>query len=208
MGSDIDQETFDADDYARFGQRLTQCLATLGRLLEQPGFGVGPVTLGAELELFLVDDTGRPLPQNQAVRAAAGDPRITVELDRFNLELNSTPTLLAGRPFAALGEELRLLLDHVSNAAEQHGGRLALVGILPTLSRADLHPGAISDLPRYRALDRGLQQLRQDPFHLRITGADPLELTSDDVALEGANTSFQVHLRVDPAAFARTYNAV
>jgi hypothetical protein len=208
MGSDIDQETFDAGDYARFQQRLQQCLATLARLLEQPGFGVGPVTLGAELELFLVDDTGRPLPQNQAVRAAADDPRVTVELDRFNLELNTTPTLLAGRPFAALGEELRLLLGRVADSAREHGGRLALVGILPTLSRADLHPGAISDLPRYRALNRGLRRLRQDAFHLRITGADPLELHSDDVALEGANTSFQVHLRVDPAAFARTYNAV
>jgi gamma-glutamyl:cysteine ligase YbdK (ATP-grasp superfamily) len=208
MGSGIDQETFDAGDYARFQQRLQQCLATLARLLKQPSFGVGPVTLGAELELFLVDDTARPLPQNQAVRAAAGDPRITVELDRFNLELNTTPTLLAGRPFAALGEELRLLLGRVADTAREHGGRLALVGILPTLSRADLHPGAISDLPRYRALDRGLRRLRQVPFHLRIAGADPLELHSDDVAVEGANTSFQVHLRVNPADFTRTYNAV
>src|SRR5215218_1910261 len=156
MGSDIDQETFDAVDYGRFGQRLTQCLATLGRLLERPGFGVGPVTLGAELELFLVDDTGRPLPQNQAVRAVAGDPRITVELDRFNLELNATPTPLAGRPFTALGEELRWLLDRVAAAAGQHEGRVALVGILPTLRRADLHPGVMTDLARYRALNRSL----------------------------------------------------
>ncbi len=208
MGTDIEQETFDAADYARFDKRLTQCLATLGRLLARPGFGVGPVTLGAELELFLVDVAARPLPLNQAVRAAAGDPRVTVELDRFNLELNATPTLLAGRPFTALEEELRLLLERVGDAAQGHGGRLALIGILPTLRRADLHTGAISDLPRYRALDRGLRRLRQVPFHIRIAGADPLELTSDDVALEGANTSFQVHLRVDPAAFARTYNAV
>src|SRR6266545_6529597 len=89
-----------------------------------------------------------------------------------------------------------------------HGGRVALVGILPTLRRADLHPAAMSDMARYRALDRGLRRLRQAPFRIRIAGADPLELASDDVALEGANTSFQVHLRVDPAAFARTYNAV
>src|SRR6266540_1170496 len=208
MGSGIDQETFDAGDYDRFQQRLTQCLSTLGRLLERPGFGVGPVTLGAELELFLVDVAARPLPLNQAVRAAAGDPRVNLELDRFNLELNATPTLLAGRPFTALEEELRLLLERVGDAAQGHGGRLALIGILPTLRRADLHPGALSDLPRYRALDRGLRRLRQAPFYIRIAGADPLELTSDDVAPEGATTSFQVHLRVDPAAFARTYNAV
>ena len=208
MGAGIEQETFDEADYARFGERLTQCLATLSRLLARPGFGVGPTSLGAELELFLVDGAARPLLRNQAVRAAVDDPRVNLELDRFNLELNATPTLLTGRPFTALGEELRLLLGQVGEAARQHGGRVTLIGILPTLRRADLHPGAISDLPRYRALDRGLRRLRQVPFHLRIAGADPLELTSDDVTLEGANTSFQVHLRLDPAAFARTYNAV
>ncbi len=208
MGTDIEQETFDAADYARFDKRLTQCLATLGRLLARPGFGVGPVTLGAELELFLVDGAARPLPLNQAVRAAAGDARVNLELDRFNLELNATPTLLAGRPFAALREELHRLLGRVADAAQQHGGRVAMVGILPTLRPADLHPGVMSDLPRYRALDRGLRRLRQAPSRIRISGADPLELASDDVVLEGANTSFQVHLRVNPGAFARTYNAV
>jgi hypothetical protein len=208
MGTSIDREAFDEFDYARFQQRLGQCLSTLGRLLERPGFGVGPATLGAELELFLVDQAARPLPRNQAVRAAAADPRVNVELDRFNLELNASPTLLAGRPFAALGEELRGLLRHVGEAARGQGGRLALIGILPTLRRHNLQPAAMSDAPRYRALNSGLRRLRRDPFHIRIAGADPLELTSDDVSVEGANTSFQVHLRVDPANFTRTYNAV
>jgi hypothetical protein len=54
------------------------------------GLGGGPVTLGAELELFLVDPAARPLLLNQAVRAATGDRRVTLELDRFNLELNAT----------------------------------------------------------------------------------------------------------------------
>ncbi len=208
MGTRIDRETFDEHDHARFRERLEQCLSTLDRLLRRPGFGVGPATIGAELELFLVDRAARPLPLNQAVRAALADPRVNVELDRFNLELNATPAALAGRPFAALAAELGRLCDHVGAAAGAHGGRPALIGILPTLRRDDLHPGAMSDEPRYRALDRALRQSRHDPFQIRIAGADPLELASDDVSLEGANTSFQVHLRVDPAAFTRTYNAV
>src|SRR5262249_31159286 len=83
-----------------------------------------------------------------------------------------------------------------------------LIGILPTLTRADLGPGVMTDVPRYRALSSGLRRLRQDPFRIRIAGKDPLELASEDVTLEGANTSFQVHLRVNPADFTRTYNAV
>ncbi len=208
MGTDIDREAFGEADDAAFLQRLQHCLSTLGALLRRPGFGIGPATLGAELELSLVDGAARPLDHNQAVRAAADDARVTVELDRFNLELNATPTPLAGRPFATLDEELRQLLGRVADAARAHGGRPVLVGILPTLRRADLGARAISDLPRYRALNHRLRGLRHDAFRLRIAGAEPLELSSNDVALEGAATSFQVHLRVDPADFTRTYNAV
>jgi hypothetical protein len=207
MGTDIDQEEFDDSDYARFAGRLEECLSVLGQLLDRPGFGVGPVTVGAELELFLLDAAARPLPQNQAVCAAVADPRVTVELNRFNLELNASPVPLAGRPFAALGSELNVLLDHLAHAAGGGGGRPALIGIVPTLTRADLGPGALTEVPRYRALNTGLRRARGDPFRIRINGADPLELASEDVTLEGANSSFQVHLRVDPGDFTRTYNA-
>jgi hypothetical protein len=128
MGTDITKEEFDERDYARFRERLEQCLTELGQLLERPGFGAGPVTVGAELELFLVDGAARPLPENQAVHAAAADPRITVEIGRFNLELNASPVRLAGSPFAALGEELAALLDRVGGAVRVQGGRVALIG--------------------------------------------------------------------------------
>jgi len=208
VGTKIDREEFDERDYLRFGERLGECLRALGQLLGRPGFGTGPATVGAELELFLVDGAGRPLPCNQAVRAAADDPRVTVELNQFDLELNASPVLLAGRPFAVLGGELNVLLDHVAAAARLHAGWPAMIGILPTLTRGDLGPGMMTDAPRYRALDAGLRRLRPDAFRIRIAGDDPLELASEDVALEGANSSFQIHLRVDPADFTRTYNAV
>jgi hypothetical protein len=207
MGTDIDQQEFDEADHRRFAERLEESLSALGQLLDRPGFGAGPATVGAELELFLLDAVARPLPHNQAIRAVVADPRITAELDRFNLELNATPVPLAGRPFAALGSELNVLLDHVAHAARDRGGRLALISILPTLTRADLGPDGITEVPRYRALNAGLRRLRGAPFRVRIAGADPLELASEDVTLEGANSSFQIHLRVDPGDFTRTYNA-
>jgi gamma-glutamyl:cysteine ligase YbdK (ATP-grasp superfamily) len=208
MGTEIGKEEFDERDHSRFAERLEECLAVLARLLNRPGFGTGPATIGAELELFLIDGAGRPLPHNQAIRAAVADPRVTVELDRFNLELNASPAVLAGRPFTTLGGELNLLVDRVADAAKDHAGRPALIGILPTLSEADLGPGAMTDLPRYRGLDGSLRRLRQDRVRIQIAGQHPLELASAEVALEGANSSFQVHLRVAPGAFTRTYNAV
>jgi hypothetical protein len=208
MGKEITREKFSERDYARFAERLECCLSDLGQLLGRPGFGVGPVTIGAELELFLVDGADRPLPRNDAVRTLAADPRVAVELNRFDLELNCSPALLAGRPFTALAGELGVLLERVGAAAGAHHGRIALIGVLPTISQAHLGVGAVTGAARYLALDSGLRRLRHGPLQIRISGAEPLELTSEDIALEGANCSFQVHLRVAPADFTRVYNAV
>jgi gamma-glutamyl:cysteine ligase YbdK (ATP-grasp superfamily) len=210
MGTEITREEFGEADYALLRERLEHDLRELGRILDRPGFGAGPVTIGAELELFLIDGTAQPLPLNQAVRAEVADPRITVEVDRFNLELNSTPVPLAGpdsSPFTTLADELDLLLARVADAARAHQGRIALIGVLPTLTLAHLDSGVVTDALRYRALDAGLQRLRQGPTQIRIAGQEPLELTSEHISLEGANTSFQVHLRVAPPDFTRVYNA-
>jgi hypothetical protein len=207
MGTEITREEFGDQDYARFRERLGRCLSDLGELLGRPGFGAGPVTIGAELELCLVDHETRPLPRNQAVRDLAADTRITLELNRCNLELNTSPVPLAGRPFTALAGELGALLARVGDAARTQHGRVALIGILPTLRPAHLHLDMVTDTARYRALDRGLRRLHRGPFRIRIAGAEPLELTSEHVSVEGATTSFQVHLRVPPGEFTRVYNA-
>jgi len=74
MGAEITRETFGEQDYAKFRERLERCLSDLGELLGRPGFGVGPATMGAELEACLIDDAGRPLPRNQAVLDLVADP--------------------------------------------------------------------------------------------------------------------------------------
>ena len=209
MGIEVDRERFDEADYAAFTERLDHCLEALERLLERPGFGEGPRTIGAELELFLIDDQGHPLTKNQAILEDAGDPRLTLELDRFNLEVNPSPSPLAGRPLSSLGHELEGALASVRATARSHGGRVAMVGILPTLRDEDLHRGAITDAPRYRALDWSLTRVRAEPFEVELVDRDgePLRLARDNIVLEGANTSFQVHLRVDPGDYVDAFNA-
>ena len=207
MGKIIEKDTFEESEYRLFRERLDACLEVLRAAIERPGFGVGATTIGAELELSLVDADRRPLARNEAIRSATGDPRVALELNRYNLELNASPVPLGGRPFEALGNELTTLLDLVADKAAAYGGRPAVIGILPTVTAADLGQAMITDRPRYRALSNGLRRLRRSPFLIEITGVDRLDLVSDDITPEGANTSFQVHLRVDPARFARVYNA-
>jgi gamma-glutamyl:cysteine ligase YbdK (ATP-grasp superfamily) len=207
MGLAIQQEEFRPEDYTRFSQRLAEDLEALRALLARPGFGAGPCTIGAELELYLVDKEGFPLPINRQVLGQTVDPRVTLELDRFNLEVNLRPGPLAGRPFSGLRAEFEDTLREVRRAAATQGARVAVIGILPTLREVDLGREALTGLPRYRALSAAIRRRRAAPFQVDISGEESLALTWDDVTLEGANTSLQYHLRVAPGDFARLYNA-
>lgn len=208
MGLAIDRERFEEAEFPPFVERLERSLVAIRELLERPGFGEGPASLGAELELSLVDARSGPLLLNRSVLEETADPRLTVELNRFNLECNLRPTGLAGRPFTAIAAEIEDAVGEVRRAAALHGGRVAAIGILPTLTPEHLQRGAMTDFPRYRALSWAIQRLRREPFHLRIDGEDPLEISCDDVTMEGAATSLQVHLRVAPPLFADVYNGV
>lgn len=207
MGQQVDKDRFSEAEFARFGERLADQLVTLRELLARPGFGAGPATIGAELELFLITPEGRPLPRNHEVRAAADDDRLVPELGRYNLEINLTPLPLAGRPFTALLRELREAMAMVDAAAATQGGQSVAIGILPSLSEFDFTHEALSDESRYRALSRGMRRLRSEPFRVSIEGVEQLELEVEGVILESANTSWQVHLRTAPANFAGVYNA-
>jgi hypothetical protein len=207
VGEEIATERFEAADYARFGLRLREEIAAFGELLRRPGFGDGPPSVGAELELSLVDRSWAPAPVNAQVIRDVADDCFALELDRFNVECDSGATPLAGRPFTRIADDLRGRLDRLSAAAAVHGARPVMVGILPTLTPADLGPDALSDSPRFRALSTALRRLRDDPFHVRISGAEPLDVRWEDVSLEGAATAWHLHLRVPPERFADTFNA-
>lgn len=207
MGLEIDRDTFSAGDEEAFAERLRTGLAALELLLARPGFGEGPVQLGMELELSLVDDAGGPLDANREVLETAGAGQLGLELNRFNIELNTQPVPAAGRPFAALAKDVRATLATLGAAAAAHGGRAVAIGILPTLREGDLQSDALTDVPRFRALSARIRGLRQAPFHVRIDGTESLSVLCDDVTLQGANTSLQIHLRVPPRRFAAVHNA-
>jgi hypothetical protein len=207
VGEEIATERFDPADYARFGQRLRHEIAAFGELVRRPGLGEGPSSLGAELELSLVDADGRPAPVNDRVLRDLPGEGFALELDRFNVECDSGAAPLAGRPFSRIGDDLRARLERVAAAAAVHGARPVMVGILPTLTHEDLGPEALSDSPRFRALASALRRLRDDAFHIRVSGAEPIDIRWEDVTLEGAATAFHLHLRVAPERFAATFNA-
>ena len=61
MGQEIEKEDFSDADYLKFSAQLQGDLAALQLVLERPHFGAGETTIGAELELNLIDAAAQQL---------------------------------------------------------------------------------------------------------------------------------------------------
>ncbi|MFK8041367.1 glutamate--cysteine ligase [Congregibacter sp.] len=208
MGIEIHKTTFDAEDRRRFSERLESQLQQLSRLMNSPGFGSPVESVGAELELYIVDADGRPAYLNDALCNAAADPQLTVELNKYNLEYNLSPQGLDQEGLAATEREIVTKLQKLSILAAEKDAFVVPIGILPTLTEKDLGDHCVTDRQRYRALVAQLIAWRGSDFNININGEEPLKMTMANITLEGANTSFQVHQRVSPEHYAATFNAM
>ncbi len=208
MGLEVDKSSFTPQEFSGFHQRLESNLQALKALLQRPGFGEGPGSLGAELELCIVDRNGLPLMVNSEIQHAQADPQLALELNRYNLEYNLTPVPISGTPFSRVETEIQSATAALEQSALTLGGHILAIGILPTLRRRDFGPHAMTEQRRYQALTDGLSRIRGERIQVRINGDEPISLRARDVTLEGANTSLQLHYRVLPGDFADTYNAV
>ncbi|MCD1632040.1 hypothetical protein RVM24_11485 [Marinobacter sp. KM021] len=208
MGLSIKQSEFTAEEFDRFAAKVRTDLTALTRLLNRPGFGEGESSIGAEVEFYIVNPDLRVQPINTELAASVQDPQLTVELNRFNLEYNLSPQAFKGAPFARTEQELLEAMRRINQHAAPLNGELVPIGILPTLRQSDMGAKVMTDEPRYHALSNALIQQRGEPFSIHIGGNDVIDLEADDVTMEGATTSFQLHWRVPAHRFADYFNAV
>ncbi|MBT8079400.1 MAG: glutamate--cysteine ligase, partial [Gammaproteobacteria bacterium] len=158
MGLKIERSEFTDQEYIDARRKLIENIDALSMLLQQPGFGRGDYSVGAELEMSIVDDRAQALPLNRKVLEQSLDPNLQLELDRFNLEYNLSPVMSAGTPFGKMQAELENALAELGDIAATYGGRIIPIGILPTLCEEQLQSAAMTDLERYRALQAGIQR--------------------------------------------------
>ena len=201
---DVDMQSHE-QELRSFMRALLRDVRALEVLLDTNSFEVAG-RIGAEQEMFLIDPGGRPASKAAEVLADLDDPRFVTELARFNLEANLTPRNFDGKCLSAMEAEMEEVMTLAEEATARHGCEVLLAGILPTLNQDDLGLHNMSPNPRYRALNDAVKALRGGDFHFRIKGLDELELHHDNVMVEAANTSFQIHFQVDPGSFPMMYN--
>jgi CBS domain-containing protein len=196
------------DEHTRreFMHAMLADLRALDRMLREGRFDTGPRRIGAEQEMFLIDRQWKPARASLQMLDKLGDPHFTTELGQFQLEANADPQLFTGDGLSRMEKQLTDLVGQARAAAAELGLGLVLMGILPTLRKADLGLDSMVPSPRYRALNKAMADLRGGAFEFSINGTDELIVQHDSVMLEACNASFQVHLQVSPAEFSRMYN--
>ena len=207
MGEAIYKDEFSPAEFRQFSIRLENQLQILREVIEAEHFNRWQPTIGAELEVYLADQKFMPAAVNEQLLERAAHPQLTEELNRYNLEFNLSPVPAEGAPFARLEDELRGFLGALQGHAHDIDSQVIPIGILPTLRDEHLSLDFMTDRPRYHALNKGLTRVRKGGFHIDIAGEDHLSLHGQGVTVEGANTSFQVHLQVPADRFAMHFNA-
>jgi hypothetical protein len=210
MGEAVGQQRFGHRDFVRFQRALAVETDWLHDLVEREGLSRHAPMAGLELEAWLVDADGRPAPCNAEFIARCGSAEVVTEIGRFNVEFNVAPQPVAGRGLARLEAELRAHWQRGCAVAAAMGLRLVSVGILPSLTEAELNLRNLSEPVRFRALNQQvLRQRHGRPVRLDIDGANGsrLQLAHTDVMLEAAATSLQVHLQLPAPLAVRAHNA-
>lgn len=189
-----------------FVRHLLADVKALEYMLEHQLFEKGITRIGSEQEFCLVTEDWRPVKKSAEILREINDPHFTTELACFNLEINLDPIELEGACFSKMEQRLHGFLDKASRVADQNNAKIVLAGILPTINKSHLSLDYLTPKPRYYALNEGLMNLRKKDFYLHILGVDELNITHGSVLFEACNTSFQMHLQIDPDDFISSFN--
>ena len=207
MGQEISQSQFNVADFDHFHKELTAETQLLHQLFEQKAFSNTDLVAGLEIEAWLINQDMKPAPINEQYLASLNEPLVSAELAKFNVELNTHPIALTGTIFSQLHSQLESTWNRAAQHAEKYRSSLLMIGTLPTLKPSDLNVSNMSDLNRYRALNEQILHARDKPIHLNITGEQHLKLEHQDIMLESATTSLQLHTKIPLDLAHHFYNA-
>lgn len=204
---DKDVITKKGDEQLRsFTKAVLNDLQALEQMLDEDYFEENVGRIGAEQEMFLVDSSMCAVPLAEKIIEAANDERLTTEIGLYNLEANLTPLDFGGDCFRVLENELNEVLDMVRETAKKFDAGIVLAGILPTLKESDYVAENLTPQPRYIEMNRILTELHGKNRLIHIKGLDELHYQTQNVYIEFANVSFQVHFQAKLNEFANLYN--
>jgi CBS domain-containing protein len=196
------------DDYDRSNMyhHILDDIEAFEIMIRDKMFTGGPIHIGAEQELCLVDRQFEPATIALDFLDKINDDHYTNELALFNLEINCDPYPLKDRYFSKMQACLEELLKKGYALADGMDADILLAGILPTLKFRHLQFDFMTPERRYQTLSQELFKMRGHNFDIYLQGTDELIMSLDTVLFEACNTSFQTHLQIHPEEFVDKHN--
>lgn len=193
-------------DRANYIFHLLKDIEALDMMINKGMIERSPIRVGVEQEFCLVDEEFLPSCNGMEILEDIDDEHFTTEIGCYNLEINLDPVELKGECFSKVYKQLSELLGKAEKAANKKQTKTLLTGILPTITLNHIGVENMTPIQRYFVLNEAIKESRKQDFNIHIKGVDEVNLLHDSVMLEGCNTSFQVHLQIDPEDFIDSYN--
>ncbi len=189
-----------------FLRHLLDDIQALESMIADGLIETGKTRIGAEQEYCLVNRGLRPAMTGPQILSSISDSHFTSELAQWNLEINLDPQDVQPGCFQRMETQLTRLLQLAHESAKKFDSKVVLTGILPTIRKSELDFNNMTPNPRYRVLDQILKEMRGEEFTLYLEGVDEVNVKADSILYEACNTSFQIHLQIQPDEFADMYN--
>lgn len=194
------------EDRSRFAHNLLRDISALEAMLREGLFERHVQRIGAEQEVCLIGPDFGPAMTGPEILSEITETAYTSELARYNLEINLAPQLLQSDCIGHMHRDLERLLAYGQSVADRWDSRIFLTGILPTIEQRHLRAENMTPVQRYQQLSEKMLAIRGEAFKIRLEGVDELFATLDTVLFEACNTSFQLHLQIEPQDFIASYN--
>lgn len=196
----------DKEKLKTYTQQLLSDVRTLELMLEKDLIEKDITRVGAEQEMYIIDEKCSPKPIANRIIEDLNDSHFTYELAKYNLEMNIGPLELHKDCLRKMERLLGEKILKASNIAGKYNATVLLAGILPTIRKKDIDIGNIVESERYLLLCSILNELCDSEYSVHITGVDEFSDTHDSPMFESCNTSFQTHFQVNPGEIVDLYN--
>ncbi len=200
----------DKEKKSKFLKAILDDVQALEFMLKNNWFESDVQRIGAEQEMVLVDKQYfKPsLIGPEVIENLQNKHKwIETELAKFNIETNLNPRVFEKDAFSEMEKEIADYLNITQKELDKYNSQIVLTGVLPTIRKFDLELKNLTPKKRYKALMKAINnQLLGQSYELKILGIDELLVKHDSPLIEACNTSFQVHLQVNPDDFVKMYN--
>jgi hypothetical protein len=212
MGQEISVEGFTDADFEGFSQRLTRETKLLRKAYSESGLSQTSSSIGLELEAWLIDHNFFPAPHNQSFLERLDDESVVFFNDTATTEIYTPVEQIEGEGLGRMHAHVSQTMRRCAANAHDDVDTVIAIGTLPTLREDDMSIEMMTPSNRYGALNREARRMRGNaPTVIDIKGCingQPGFASSyQDVMLEAATTSLQLHLQLPPEQLRNAYNA-